>query len=44
MNYAIITIAVLILASGAGLILLCSVFSKLRKKEDASQIGIEYKD
>ena len=44
MNYGIITIALLIVASGAALILPCSLLSKLRKKEDTSEIGIEQKD
>jgi hypothetical protein len=42
MNYAIVSMAVLIVASGAALILPCSLLSKLRKKEeDASEIGVE---
>ena len=44
MNYGIITIALLIVASGAALILPCSLLSNLRKKEDTSEIGIEQKD
>jgi hypothetical protein len=40
MNYAIIATAVLIVVSGAALILPFSVFSKLRKKEDASEMRL----
>jgi hypothetical protein len=40
MNYVIVTIAILIVASGAALILPCSLLSKLRKN-DVSEIGIE---
>jgi len=39
MNYVIVTIALLILASGAALILPCSLLSKLRKNEHASEIA-----
>jgi hypothetical protein len=38
MNYGIVTIALLILAFGAALILPCSLLSKLKKKEDTSEI------
>jgi len=41
MNYIIIVTAVLIVVSGAALILPFSAFSKVRKKEDASEIAFE---
>jgi hypothetical protein len=41
MNYTIMVTAVLIVVSEAALILPFSVFSKLRKKEDASEIAFE---
>jgi hypothetical protein len=43
MNYSTVAIALLILASGAALILPCSLLSKLRRKEDASEIAVEEK-
>jgi hypothetical protein len=44
MNYVIVTIALLIVAFGAALILPCSLLPRLRKNEDTSEIGIEQKD
>ena len=44
MNYSIVSLALLIVASGAALIVPCSLLSKMRKKEDASEIAVEEKD
>jgi len=42
MNYTIVSLAVLIIASGAALIFVSSLLSKLKKKEeDASEIGVK---
>jgi hypothetical protein len=41
MNYSIVAIVIFIVASGAALILPCSLLSKLTKKEEASEVGIE---